>query len=104
MLRFPSRVLLLWIAELVAVDDGNVPPRPSCRASDAVQTCPVQFGFHGCLPAFSPEGFLADFSRNEMRNTTALSQSDDDWETWADVSVEAVKVQSRTVARSHESI
>ncbi|CAE7552761.1 FEM1B [Symbiodinium pilosum] len=30
-------------------------------------------------------GFLADFSRNEMRNTTALSQSGDDWETPVDI-------------------
>ena len=28
-----------------------------------------------------PEGFLADFSRNEMRNVTLLSRGEEDW-TW----------------------
>ena len=35
------------------------------------------------------EGFLADFSRNEMRNATLLSDGDDDWETPAGISMRA---------------
>ena len=66
----------------VAVHDGHVPPRHLWNvygqafegASFTTERTIVQTNAH-------PGGFLADFSRNEMRNTTALSQSGDDWET-----------------------